>query len=519
MRVRSLPWGLFPVLFSLVLDLPAFRYGISLLDEGFLLDPVMRILAGEVPYRDFYHFYAPGRFYLCALLFSIFGADLLVSRLLWVFLHAVLVYLIYRSARRLVASPGYAIVPALLFSVAPGPWFKVFFPLSTVANLLALLRLYERPSRERSFVAGLIAGGTLLLRQDVGGISVSIALGMRLFLPRSGGRGAPFRWYAFGLALLLVPVGLAFHAADALVPMVDQLLFAGFRGTSANALPMPPLWPRLSAGGGWVEVAGSFLHRLPPLVYLLTAGWLLWRRWRGRGGNGALTLTMLFGVLTYQQDLRRSDIPHLLQCITPAWLLLVAWLEALYGKPTGRSGRWASRIRTLVGVGVTAGALLLLCRIDAFDLPHSILSIRGKGYPLDLPRGRVILRRERGEVIEGVIAEIARLPEGVPIVALPDIPLVYFLAGRTNPLFFELFRPGHLDEAQELRTIERIEAIAPRLIVYDQQHLTDGREENRFEHRFPHLYRYILRNYRLARQIGSFSLLVPRGKGATPWDS
>ncbi|RMD99417.1 MAG: hypothetical protein D6812_11680 [Deltaproteobacteria bacterium] len=517
MRVRSLPWGLFPVLFSLALDLPAFRYGISLLDEGFLLDPVMRILAGEVPYRDFYHFYAPGRFYLCALLFSIFGADLLVLRLLWVFLHAVLAYLIYRSARRLVASPGYAIVPALLFSVAPGPWFKVFFPFSTVANLLALLRLYERPSRGRIFVAGLIAGATLLLRQDVGGIAVSIALGGLLFLPRSGGARAPFRWYAFGLALPLLPVGIAFHAADALAPMVDQLLFAGLRGTSANAVPMPPLWPLFPSGGGWVDLAGRLLHRLPPLLYLLTAA-RLFLRWRqGSGGNAPLTLTMLFGILTYQQDLRRSDIPHLLQCITPAWLLLVASVEALLERE--RRGCCTPRIRAAVGVSVTAGALLLLCRIDTFDLPHSILSIRGKGYPLDLPHARVILRRERGETLQGVIDEILRLPREAPIVALPDIPLVYFLAGRTNPLFFELFRPGHLDEAQELWTIERIEAIAPRLIVYDQQHLTDGREENRFEHRFPHLYRYILRHYRLSRQIGSFSLLVPRKKGATPWDS
>src|SRR5512145_695376 len=38
-----------------------------------------RVLRGEIPYRDFWTMYAPGHFYLLALLFRIFGSHILVE--------------------------------------------------------------------------------------------------------------------------------------------------------------------------------------------------------------------------------------------------------------------------------------------------------------------------------------------------------------------------------------------------------------------------------------------------------
>ena len=39
----------------------------------------MRVLAGDLPYRDFWTLYAPGQFYLLAGLFAVFGLQWLVS--------------------------------------------------------------------------------------------------------------------------------------------------------------------------------------------------------------------------------------------------------------------------------------------------------------------------------------------------------------------------------------------------------------------------------------------------------
>ena len=97
-------------------------------DEGYMLGGVTRILDGQVPYRDFHHTYAPGRFYLVAALFRLFGEDLLVVRALWVVLRVAVVLLAWAAARRLLPRPEAAAV-ALMLIVAPGPWHKSFFHL------------------------------------------------------------------------------------------------------------------------------------------------------------------------------------------------------------------------------------------------------------------------------------------------------------------------------------------------------------------------------------------------------
>ncbi len=137
-------------------------------DEGYLLGGVTRILDGQVPYRDFHHTYAPGRFYLIAGLFRLFGENLLVVRLLWVVMRIGVVLLGYGAARTILSRPS-SIALALILLVAPGPWHKSFFHLFLLANMLALARL--RPGREDKYAlmtAGMVAGVTMLFRQDLG---------------------------------------------------------------------------------------------------------------------------------------------------------------------------------------------------------------------------------------------------------------------------------------------------------------------------------------------------------------
>ncbi len=164
-------------------------------DEGYLLGGVLRILDGQVPYRDFHHTYAPGRFYLIAALFRLVGEDLLVVRALWLVMRVAIVLLAYFAARPFVSRTG-AVAVAVMMIVVPGPWHKSFFHLFLFANLLTLGRL-TRP-RSGSFhvaLAGLVAGVTLLFRQDLGLVSVALYAVMLLFNRRTGEtlrRGAVF---------------------------------------------------------------------------------------------------------------------------------------------------------------------------------------------------------------------------------------------------------------------------------------------------------------------------------------
>ena len=62
-------------LFALVLQVP------NVYDEGLVVDGAVRILHGQIPYKDFNSGYPPGQFYTIAGIFSIFGKTLLVERM------------------------------------------------------------------------------------------------------------------------------------------------------------------------------------------------------------------------------------------------------------------------------------------------------------------------------------------------------------------------------------------------------------------------------------------------------
>ena len=82
------------------LQLQIFNLGIGFRDEGFLYLNAVRILNGEIPYRDFFMTTTPGAFYLAAFFVKLFGLYIIEGRILYfIFVIAVLflVNVIYKS--------------------------------------------------------------------------------------------------------------------------------------------------------------------------------------------------------------------------------------------------------------------------------------------------------------------------------------------------------------------------------------------------------------------------------------
>ncbi|HEV7663145.1 MAG TPA: hypothetical protein VGQ62_06385, partial [Chloroflexota bacterium] len=63
----------------LVAEAVVLRVGIDDLDEGYFAQQAVRILHGQVPYRDFATFYTPGLAYLHAGVFAVLGEPSLVA--------------------------------------------------------------------------------------------------------------------------------------------------------------------------------------------------------------------------------------------------------------------------------------------------------------------------------------------------------------------------------------------------------------------------------------------------------
>ena len=69
------------ILLSLVYLLIGINQGLFVYDEGLYLYGAMRVLDGELPYRDFWTILLPGQFYTLAALFDLFGQAIIVARI------------------------------------------------------------------------------------------------------------------------------------------------------------------------------------------------------------------------------------------------------------------------------------------------------------------------------------------------------------------------------------------------------------------------------------------------------
>jgi Dolichyl-phosphate-mannose-protein mannosyltransferase len=169
-------------------------------DEGCLSHMAERVLAGEIPHKDFDEIYSGGLTYLHALSFRIAGENLVSMR--YVLLTFVLLWIpaVYAIARRF-SKPvvaGAVTLLALVWSVpnyfASLPsWYNLFF---ATFGILCLFKNVETGRKSWLFLAG-VCGGLSFLVKMVGLYYIAAALLFLLFregaLERSSPAGEPRR--------------------------------------------------------------------------------------------------------------------------------------------------------------------------------------------------------------------------------------------------------------------------------------------------------------------------------------
>ncbi|RIK91386.1 MAG: hypothetical protein DCC71_25085, partial [Proteobacteria bacterium] len=188
-RDRVLALGLAAAAAAYLLPLRA--YGLMLNDDGWYLHPAMRMLAGEVLYRDVGIYYAPLSLHAFAWLFEVTGPSIVAARTAMLASIVATVALGWLLARRF-APPALAWLPVATYALVPGPWHKAYYGTCTAAFFLLLARLLDAPSAARAAALGACAGVTLVTRQDLGVLQVGLALGAAALAAIAPG--------AFGLA-------------------------------------------------------------------------------------------------------------------------------------------------------------------------------------------------------------------------------------------------------------------------------------------------------------------------------
>lgn len=137
-------------------------------DEGGIGQSAERVLAGELPHRDFDEIYTGGLTYLNALALHLFGVDLRASRIVLFLFFVAWVPALYYVATRFIppVAAGATTLLAVAWSVpayiaAVPSWYNLFF---AVFGTAALLRYLENEKGRFLILAGIFAGLSCLIK-------------------------------------------------------------------------------------------------------------------------------------------------------------------------------------------------------------------------------------------------------------------------------------------------------------------------------------------------------------------
>jgi hypothetical protein len=315
-------------------------------EGGIWLDEAAQVVGGQVMYRDFFEFLAPGVVYLNAVVLVLFGSSAAVAGMIPVVIGTALTWLLWRISMRCLSAP-WQLVPPVLFAClvyplySPGnhKWLTWTLTLAGIDLLMS-----KTLSTGRVAVAGMLVGASTLCTQDMGaGAFIGTLAGI---WPRTGGRAR----IAFLLGGMTIPVlAMGYFAAHAGVGTIwqDLYVFPATRYGNANggfALVPYFSWRRLPVAMlQWTIVAGSIVGGLALGLPGVRSRLVLME-----SGNRWLTVVSPGLVVAIVSSWSRAIEPG--QMAVRCALLTVA----LAGLLEGASHRWPAVVRSFATMLVFA---------------------------------------------------------------------------------------------------------------------------------------------------------------------
>lgn len=146
-------------------------------DEGVFSYGAVRILDGEILYKDFYETNSPASYYLLVFLFKIFGINTTVTMFTTFVIFGLIAVLIYLVSKEIKIYPIFSLLLVLLFIIDNPSKFMLFSHhwISTLCALISLLFFL----RSSLFLSGLFSGLTMTFFYPKG---ITLIAGMLMVL-------------------------------------------------------------------------------------------------------------------------------------------------------------------------------------------------------------------------------------------------------------------------------------------------------------------------------------------------
>lgn len=252
---------IFAVIFLYLTAFSIFR--INDTDEGYILTSSMRILNGQLPYRDFFIHTPPVTFYAIAGLFRVFGQSLIAARIFTSLIGLLISILLYLISLRIIPSVRYALIPSLIFmfwgtaqvNYPSFAWFGLLFALASAYLFVLFL---DRRSAVLLIGAGLLSGISFMSKQNLG-LCVFVTLALFVIVNRFFS-GRVIKNLLLLILSFMTPVVIMtyfFYLNGALPDFIEHVIFVAAQSgiSRMEIFPYPSVkFPQIIIWGAYLSI-------------------------------------------------------------------------------------------------------------------------------------------------------------------------------------------------------------------------------------------------------------------------
>ncbi len=513
------------------------NYGLNVWDEGGYANGTLRTLNGEKAMEDFNPSgYLSGRYIYGVIFFKLFGISIQSLRIGVILITPIMIFMVYSISRHIMPQ-SFAFLTAVFVLSAPGMYYNRFFTFFSVLNLYLLVRCVGKvqPQRYLYLAGAILLSGFFKFEVALFSFLCSVVIltiqsflrtKQHLSLIEEGQVsiiGQTKFWISIGLLVLILISGVSFLFKKDFFNLAVNMVLGSYHvwgNPFPSLFPFFKLWNEL----GSHEMFQRLLFYIPVWIYSGVALFITIKIIKQRGVKSIdlyVLSILLIGVCAYGLVLWRTGFDNLLRTLPPAYILFCYILFLARG-----------RLLSLAEMLTQESAFLLLIRKTTINvvtvfLPFlffyemntnhgfyagTIGAVKQETALLDMPRAKVYTNHAEAKWVEEVVDRIETHSEvGDPILALPLNPIFYFLTDRKNPTKYDWVLPGMLNEKDEKKVIEQLQASPPKVIVFVDIPI-DGKEDRRLANYTPLIYSYLAKNYIFEEMIGMFQILLPKSE-------
>lgn len=500
-------------LVSFLVTIPVYDKYWAPFDEGIVTVAAQRLIAGQVPYKDFFiAMYPPGQIYILEALSRFFSHPLIAARIYAVLISVVMTMLVFFIVRLLTKNLAVSVFSWLIILSSLGPRLGTIPSPIWPGVMLGLLSIYifmKYLINERGlyiFGSGLICGLAATFRHDIG-IFACLAVLLTILTRGINIKNAKaLAFFLLGILFITIPWILYLVNLSAGKDLYNSLIAFTFvhQKTASFTFPKPCFDLNMIFHGSLAFIYINQFY-IPILIYAATIPYLLRRR------LPALLVIFIFGILTFNQVRIRPDPAHLLTVIAPAIILFGYMLHDTFVVRKKGIFRYAFCIFMSILL-----ALLFIKNADKYMKNTYTKVMKKEIIKTDFDKGAIYVPKDEREGLLKTIDFIKNNTAGHDKIYIGNIVhwkddfggslILYYLADRLpSTKYYELL-PGLIRSPEVQKEIaQSLESNSVKLVVLQDVDTGDlCAEDAPPESRI--LDEYIRRHYRLSAKFGKYGM-------------